>query len=62
MKHNGLYVSFCYDIGENTGGAFCEVYDASLPESDRIDYFTIPNTIPEADWEAYVQNYLEQNY
>ena len=31
MKHNGLYVSFCYDIGENTGGAFCEVYNASLP-------------------------------
>ena len=62
MKHNGLYVAFCHDVGENAGGAFCEVYGEYDMAGDRIDYFTIPNTIPEDDWEAYAKNYLELNY
>ena len=51
MKHNGFYVAFCHDVGENVGGAFCEVYEADQPAGDRIDYFTIPNRLPEWYWE-----------
>lgn len=57
---NGLYVVFCPDVGENTGGAYCEVYiDQSL--DNKIDDFVIHNSIPESKWEECAKGYLDFN-
>lgn len=57
---HGLYITITDDVGENVGGAFCEIYtDSEL--DDKIDDFIIHNSIPREKWEECIKGYLDCN-
>jgi hypothetical protein len=60
MRYKKYYITRTFDIGENEGGVFCEVYLANDTLFDeQIDSFSVPKDIE--DVEEYIKNWINKN-
>lgn len=60
MRYKKYYITRTFDIGENEGGVFCEIYLATDTLFDeQIDSFSVPKGIEDVD--EYIKSWIDKN-